>query len=124
MCRRRRASCRSTDRGSHMRATLRATPILGLLGPSALALACGGATPNAPAPPSGSPMAWSADFLGRVEALAVLQTLNADLLGHDSATLTLDRWCDAHRLASPAKVVAVRDRTETKSATAEQRSVL
>ena len=30
------------------------------------------------------------------EAIAVLQSLNAELLSHDSATLTLDRWCDAH----------------------------
>jgi chorismate-pyruvate lyase len=68
--------------------------------------------------------AWSNDFVGRVEALAVLQTLNAELLSHDSATLTLDRWCDAHRLASPAKVVAVRDKAASKTATAEQRKAL
>lgn len=78
-------------------------------------------TPSAPVPPA---PAWANDFTARLEALALLQTLNADLLSHDSATLTLDRWCDAHRLASPAKVVAVRDRGEVKSATAEQRRVL
>jgi hypothetical protein len=109
-----------------MRATLRATLMPRLLALSALALACGGAVQSASPPPStASPSgAWSADFLGRVEALAVLQTLNADLLGHDSATLTLDRWCDAHHLASPAKVVAVRDRDAAKPPTAEQRKVL
>jgi len=57
-----------------------------------------------PAPAAG--MAWRGDFVGRLEALALLQSLNADLLSHDSATLTLDRWCGAHRLASPAKIVA------------------
>lgn len=67
---------------------------------------------------------WGNDFTARLEALALLQTLNAELLGHDSATLTLDRWCDAHHLASPARVVAVRDRAEHKPATAEQRRVL
>jgi chorismate-pyruvate lyase len=67
---------------------------------------------------------WSSDFIGRLEALALLQTLNAELLSHDSATLTLDRWCSAHRLASPAKVVAVRDRAVTKPATPEVRKIL
>lgn len=37
--------------------------------------------------------------LARVEMTAVLATLNADLLSHDSATLTLERWCGAHHLA-------------------------
>jgi hypothetical protein len=112
-----------------MRPTLRATLTPGVFMLSAVALACGGA-PRSPSTvsgspaPSGSPLAWSGDFLGRVEALAVLQTLNAELLGHDSATLTLDRWCDAHHLASPAKVVAVRDREATRPPTAEQRKVL
>ena len=78
-----------------------------------------------PAPaPASSPPAWANDFTARLEALALLETLNAELLSHDSATLTLDRWCDAHHLASPAKVVAVRDKTEVKPASAEQRRVL
>src|SRR6202171_5449625 len=51
---------------------------------------------------------WTGSFVARVEALAVLQTLNADLLSHDSATLTLERWCDVHRLASPPRIVAER----------------
>jgi chorismate-pyruvate lyase len=67
---------------------------------------------------------WSNDFTARVEALAVLATLNAELLSHDSATLTLDRWCDAHHLASPAKIVAVRDKAVTKEATTDQRKTL
>jgi hypothetical protein len=45
-------------------------------------------------------------FLTRVEMLALLETLNADLLSHPSATLTLERWCGAHRLAPDAKLVA------------------
>jgi chorismate-pyruvate lyase len=51
---------------------------------------------------------WQEGFTVRLEALTLLQTLNADLLSHDSATLTLDRWCAAHRLASPARIVAER----------------
>ncbi|PWK82725.1 hypothetical protein [Fulvimonas soli] len=70
---------------------------------SALAASASAATP-AQAP------AWPDTPLARVEALALLQTLNADLLGHDSATLTLERWCGAHGLAAPARVVAERVR--------------
>ena len=52
--------------------------------------------------------------LERVEALALLQTLNADLLAHDSATLTLERWCADHRLADPPRIVARRQRAAQK----------
>lgn len=48
------------------------------------------------------------DYVERVELLALLQTLNADLLSHDSATVTLERWCGDHRLAEPARIVAQR----------------
>jgi hypothetical protein len=40
--------------------------------------------------------------------LAELQTLNAQLLSHPSATLTLEQWCGAHHLAPVAKIVAQR----------------
>jgi chorismate-pyruvate lyase len=55
-----------------------------------------------------APPAWRDDFTSRVEVLALLQSLNADLLSHPSATLTLERWCGAHHLAGEAKVVAER----------------
>jgi chorismate-pyruvate lyase len=71
----------------------------------------------------GSPP-WQDSFTGRLEALALLQTLNADLLSHDSATLTLDRWCEARRMASPARVVAERVRDADEAPTAEQRRLL
>ena len=67
---------------------------------------------------------WRDSFTTRLEALALLQSLNADLLSHDSATLTLDRWCGTHRLAEPAKIVAERVRDVEKPATAEQRELL
>jgi len=57
-----------------------------------------------------TPASRGGDRLARAELLALLQTLNADLLSHDSATLTLERWCGDHRLADPARVVAQRDR--------------
>ncbi len=45
-------------------------------------------------------------FLTRVELLALLQTLNAELLSHPSATYTLERWCETHHLAKEAKLTA------------------
>jgi hypothetical protein len=77
----------------------------------------------ASAPPV-QPLTWDGSFLGRVEALAVLQTLNADLLSHDSATLTLQRWCDVHHLASPPTIVASRVPGVDKPPTPEQRREL
>jgi hypothetical protein len=67
---------------------------------------------------------WTGSFMARVEALAVLQTLNAELLSHDSATLTLERWCDVHRLASPPRIVAARVPDIDKPPTPEQRREL
>jgi hypothetical protein len=55
--------------------------------------------------PAGS---WSDTPLSRTQALAELQTLNANLLSHPSATLTLERWCGVHHLAAEAKIVAHR----------------
>lgn len=67
---------------------------------------------------------WPDTPATRLQALALLQSLNADLLSHDSATLTLDRWCETHHLQSPAKIVAERDRNTNKPATDEQRKIL
>jgi len=67
---------------------------------------------------------WPDSHLARVEALALLQTFNADLLSHDSATLTLERWCGAHALASPPRIVAERVTAMDKAPTAEQRAEL
>jgi chorismate-pyruvate lyase len=67
---------------------------------------------------------WRDTPATRLEALALLETLNADLLSNDSATLTLDRWCEAHKMATPAKVVAERVRGDDKSPTEEVRQLL
>ncbi len=75
-------------------------------------------------PASAEGPVWRGDYVGRLEAFALLQQLNADLLSHDSATLTLDRWCAAHQLASPAKIVAELDRAEAKPPSEEQRRLL
>jgi hypothetical protein len=73
---------------------------------------------------AGRTAAWRDNFTTRLQATALLQSLNADLLSNSSATLTLDRWCEAHRLASPAQIVADRIRDVDKQPTAEQRQIL
>jgi chorismate-pyruvate lyase len=65
-----------------------------------------------------------ASFVGRLEALALIESLNANLLAHDSATLTLERWCADHRLADPAQIVAERVHDVDKAATADVRAAL
>lgn len=69
-------------------------------------------------------VSWLDTPTARLEAFALLEELNADLLGHDSATLTLDRWCAAHHLATPAKIVANQDRSITKAPDQAQRGEL
>lgn len=61
-----------------------------------------------------APTAPPQDRLVRTQVLALVQTLNADLLSHDSATLTLERWCATHHLAEPAHIVARRVRVDSK----------
>lgn len=67
---------------------------------------------------------WPDDYVTRLEALALLQTLNADLLSNDSATLTLDRWCSTHKLADPARIIAERVVGPDEAPTPEQRRIL
>jgi hypothetical protein len=91
------------------------------LGALFFAVACAsspGAAPQAP------PFHWHDTLTSRLEALALIETLNADLLSHDSATLTLDGWCAAHHMADPATITAERVRDVQKPATAAQRALL
>src|SRR5258708_27150102 len=67
---------------------------------------------------------WSANFVVRVEALALLETLNSELLSNNSATLTLEHWCDIHHLASPPRIIAVRVSDVGKPVSPEQRQEL
>ncbi len=46
------------------------------------------------------------DYIARLETLAVMQTLNAEILGAPSATLTLENWCRRHGLAAASKITA------------------
>jgi len=65
--------------------------------------------------------AWPDTFLARVETLALIETLNADLLAARLATLTLDKWCADHKLASETKIRARLIRSVDKPASQEQR---
>lgn len=73
---------------------------------------------------TGQPGGWQDTPLARIEVLALLQSLNADLLSHDSATLVLDRWCAGHAMAAPAVIFAERVHGEEVAPTAEQRALL
>ena len=68
-----------------------------------LSMAAASSNAHEPAAP-----AWPDTPLARTQVLALLETLNADLLSHASATLTLERWCGSHDLAPEAKIVAHR----------------
>ncbi|KQP42967.1 hypothetical protein ASF49_00635 [Methylobacterium sp. Leaf104] len=50
--------------------------------------------------------AWPATYLGRVEALAVMEGLNARLLASRSATATLEGWCAEHGMAATPRLAA------------------
>ncbi len=91
---------------------------------AALCLGASLAALTAAAQPAGEAPAVSPDYLRRVEAALLLQTLNADLLSHDSASLTLQRWCSVHHLASPPHVAAERVRDAEKPPTDAQRQRL
>jgi chorismate-pyruvate lyase len=73
---------------------------------------------------AGAPPPWPDSLVGRLEALALIESLSAELLAHDSATLTLERWCADHRLSDPALIVAERVHEADKPATAEVRVAL
>jgi len=65
---------------------------------------------------------WSDSFTGRLGALALLQTLNGEILASSSATRTLEQWCAAHHLSgtAPARIIAQRVATEGKAASPDQ----
>jgi chorismate-pyruvate lyase len=61
---------------------------------------------------------------GAPQTARLVAQLNADLLSHDSATETLQRWCATHHLAEPAKIVAQRMLGHDKPADARVRRLL
>lgn len=84
--------------------------IAGLL----FALASAVSTAAQPAP------AWPDTYVARLEVLALVQTLNAEILASRSATRTLEDWCAAHRLAAEPKLVATAVADAYRAPTAEQ----
>jgi chorismate-pyruvate lyase len=67
---------------------------------------------------------WPDTFEARVQALALIQTLNAAILSSRSATTTLEGWCRDHKLAVNPVIVADVVRGADAPADAEQRQRL
>lgn len=67
---------------------------------------------------------WTDSYLGRVEAMAVIQGLNARLLAGRSATAILEHWCAEHGMAAVPVLTAFRQRDAEKAASAETRQRL
>ena len=71
-----------------------------------------------------APSPWPDTYLGRVEALAVMESLNSALLSSRSATATLEAWCADHHMADPARITAKRVLEADKPISTEQRARL
>ena len=67
---------------------------------------------------------WRDTPINRVKALALLETVHADLLMARSATLVLEAWCQEHHQASEPKIRAIRDVNRQKPAPAEVQDLL
>jgi chorismate-pyruvate lyase len=63
---------------------------------------------------------WRDTFESRLEVLALLQTLNGEILAGSSATRTLEAWCGEHHMADDPKIVARRVEGVRKVPSAEQ----
>jgi hypothetical protein len=64
---------------------------------------------------------WPDTFVTRLGALALMQRLNAEILGSRSATLTLEKWCRDHALAEEPRIAARLIAGADKALDAEQR---
>src|SRR5580700_5664279 len=67
---------------------------------------------------------WPDTYVSRLQALALVETLNAEVLASRSATLTLEAWCRDHQLAKEPAIVAELVKGVSKDPTAEQRQRL
>ncbi len=67
---------------------------------------------------------WADTPVARLTALALIQTLDAQILASSSATLTLEQWCREHALAEPAVILARRADTIPEPPTAATRADL
>ena len=71
-----------------------------------------------------STTAWPDTYRARVEMLALIETLDAGILGSPSATATLEAWCADHARAAPATINARIVAGPEKPASHEQRERL
>jgi hypothetical protein len=67
---------------------------------------------------------WADTPATRLKALALIETLNAQILASSSATLTLESWCRVHGLATPAQVIARRQSGPEQAPSEQQRQEL
>jgi chorismate-pyruvate lyase len=89
--------------------------------------------PRAPAFGALAAFAWPAlaapqlalpDALTRWRSAALIERIDADLLASTSATLTLERWCADHEIASPARILVEREKDAAQAPDARQRVLL
>jgi chorismate-pyruvate lyase len=95
--------------------------VMSVLGASLLSALAAMATMNAQARDTSD---WPDTYLSRLQAQALIQTANAEILGSSSATLTLEKWCRDHRLAADPVVIATLIQGVDKAPTSEQRQRL
>src|SRR5215207_5580197 len=96
------------------------TCLLGTIWRTSLSVAAAAVLAALPAQPQRAPE-WPDALLTRTQALALVQSLNAEILASRSATATLQKWCGDHGLAREPRVVAEVVSGETRAPTAEQR---
>lgn len=65
--------------------------------------------------------AWPDTYVARLEALALIQTLNAEVLASRSATATLENWCRDRLAVTDARIVAEVVKGVVKAPAPEQR---
>jgi chorismate-pyruvate lyase len=63
---------------------------------------------------------WRDTYESRLEILALLQSINSEILAASSATRTLEAWCGDHHMADDPKIVARRVEGVRKEPSAEQ----
>src|SRR5258706_10104025 len=64
---------------------------------------------------------WPDTYVARLQTQALIQTLNAEILSSDSATLSLEKWCRDHQLAAEPRLVATLIQGADRTPTREQR---
>ena len=63
---------------------------------------------------------WRDTYESRLEALALLQSVNAEILAASSATRILEEWCAEHHMAADPKIIATRITGVQKEPSADQ----